>query len=263
MPRYFLELAYKGTQYSGFQVQHHTATIQSEVEKALKTLFPSGLAGVDGQGNPNPFTLTGSSRTDAGVHALQNFFHLDTAIPIPQQRLYNLNAILPPDIVVKHIYPVKMDAHCRFDALSRTYRYYIYQSKSPFLNDSAYYFPFKLDESLLQQAAGIISQHTDFTSFSKRNTQVKTFQCNILQSFWQKEDECLVYQVEANRFLRGMVRGLVGTMLKVGRGVWSLQDFEKILKAKDCTKADFSTPPHGLFLVAVKYPPGQFNLSNE
>jgi len=254
MPRYFLEVSYKGTKYSGFQVQRHAATIQSEVEKALNILFASQIASEHG------FELTGSSRTDAGVHALQNYFHFDTDFEMLKERLYNLNAILPKDIVVNNIIPVKVDAHCRFDATSRVYRYYVYQAKSPFLDDRAFYYPFKLDKDVLQKSASVLKNYTDFTSFSKRNTQVKTFECKIIHSQWTYENDCLVYNVEANRFLRGMVRGLVGTMLKVARGTWSLNDLINIIEAKDCTKADFSTPPHGLFLVAVKYPASQFSL---
>lgn len=253
MPRYFLELSYKGTKYSGFQVQRSTATIQSEVEKALNILFSSAIANKPG------FELTGSSRTDAGVHALQNYFHFDVDFEIFPERLYNLNAILPKDIVVKRIVPVKNDAHCRFDAISRVYKYYVYQEKSPFLDDRAFYYPFKLNQHVLQKAADLLKGYTNFASFSKRNTQVKTFECKIIQSEWSYENACFVYNVEANRFLRGMVRGLVGTMLKVARGSLSLTDFTNIVEAKDCTKADFSTPSHGLFLVAVKYPAGQFN----
>ena len=254
MPRYFLEVSYKGTRYSGFQVQHHTATIQSEVEKALNVLFASQSTSKRG------FELTGSSRTDAGVHALQNYFHFDVDFEILKERLYNLNAILPKDIVVNNIIPVKADAHCRFDATSRFYRYYVYQAKSPFLDDRAFYYPFKLDKDVLQQSADILKKYTDFTSFSKRNTQVKTFECRIIHSEWTFKNSHLIYNVEANRFLRGMVRGLVATMLKVARGGWSLNDFINIIEAKDCTKADFSTPPHGLFLVAVRFPEWQFNL---
>lgn len=253
MPRYFLELSYKGTKYSGFQVQRHTVTIQSEVERALNILFSSAI------GNKPGFELTGSSRTDAGVHALQNYFHFDADMEISSQRLYNLNAILPKDIVAKRIIPVKADAHCRFDAISRVYKYYVYQEKSPFLDDRAFYYPFKLDQDVLQKAADLLKGYTNFASFSKRNTQVKTFECKIIRSEWNYENGCFVYNVEANRFLRGMVRGLVGTMLKVARSSWSLTDFTSIIEAKDCTKADFSTPPHGLFLAAVKYPAGQFN----
>lgn len=247
MTRYFLELSYKGTRYSGFQVQQNALTVQLEVENALETFFRQKIG------------LTGSSRTDAGVHALQNYFHFDFEGEFPADRLYNINAILPADIVLRSVKPAMHNgepAHSRFHALSRRYKYYIYKSKDPFLDDRAYYYPYTLDIALLEQAAAVIMKHTDFTSFSKRNTQVKTFQCKIMVSEWKREQNCLVYEVKANRFLRGMVRGLVGTMLQAGRGKISVDEFNNIIEKKDCTFADFSVPAHGLFLTAVEYPEG-------
>jgi tRNA pseudouridine38-40 synthase len=242
MPRYFLELAYRGTHFSGFQIQDNAGSIQEEVEKALGIFFRQ------------PFELTGSSRTDTGVHALENVFHFDYQGIIDQKVLYNINAILPPDIVLRKVYPVAPDAHCRFDALSREYRYYVYREKNPFLADRAYYFPYTLDRDKLRAAAALIPEFQDFTSFAKRNVQVKTFVCTILESEWRVEEECLVYRVKANRFLRGMVRGLVGTMLQVGRGRISVDDFAGILRKKDPRLADFSAPGHGLFLFRVYFP---------
>lgn len=243
MPRYFLEVAYKGTRYSGFQVQENAVTIQSEVQRALHVLFRQEIV------------LTGSSRTDAGVHALQNFFHFDMDAPFKPQLLYNLNAIIAGDIVLKNITEVPPDAHSRFNAVAREYHYFIYDRKDPFLEDRAYFFPYTLDSDLLNEAAKIVMEYSDFTSFSKRNTQVKTFICNIQHSQWQTgPNGTLYYHVKANRFLRGMVRGLVATMLKVGRGAVTLDGFREIIEARDCGKADFSAPGHGLFLVAVRYP---------
>jgi len=242
MPRYFLELAYKGTNYSGFQVQDNANSIQQEVEKALGVFFRTS------------FNLTGSSRTDGGVHANQNFFHFDYEGIIERRVLYNINAILPADIALKNIYLVAADAHCRFDAVSREYRYYIYREKNPFLDDRAYFFPYTLDWEKMKAAADIIPGFEDFTSFAKRNSQVKTFRCRIYESYWEREGECWVYHVKANRFLRGMVRGLVGTMLQVGRGKIGVDEFEEILRRKDNQLADFSTPGHGLFLFQVSFP---------
>ena len=245
MTRYFLELSYKGTRYSGFQVQQNALTVQSEVENALETIFRQKIG------------LTGSSRTDAGVHALQNYFHFDFEGAFPADKLYNINAVLPPDIVLRSVRPAMYNgepAHARFHALSRAYTYYIYKSKDPFLDDRAYFYPYTLDVAMLEQAAAVILTHTDFTSFSKRNTQVKTFRCNIMVSEWKREGECLVYHVKANRFLRGMVRGLVGTMLQAGRGKITVDEFNDIIEKRDCTLADFSVPAHGLFLTAVEYP---------
>lgn len=241
MPRYFIEVSYKGTNYSGFQVQQNANSVQAEIEKAMVIFYKQ------------KFELTGSSRTDTGVHAFQNFFHFDTEITIMDDA-YNLNAILPDDIVVKRIFKVDDNAHCRFDALSREYRYYIYQNKNPFLQDRAYYVPYSMDIELLQQAAEEIMKHTDFTSFSKRNTQVKSFMCNIYASEWVQEADCVVYKIKANRFLRGMVKGLVATMLLVGKKKISLDEFRSIIETKDCTKADFSVPPDGLFLVKLTFP---------
>jgi tRNA pseudouridine38-40 synthase len=242
MPRYFLEVAYKGTQYSGFQIQKNAPSIQQELEKALETFFRI------------PIGLTGSSRTDGGVHAMQNFFHFDYQELIDKRGLYNINAILPPDIVLKDVLPVAPDAHCRFDALSREYRYYIYRKKNPFLADRAWYFPYTIDREKLDAAAAIIPEYRDFTTFSKRSTQVKTFHCSIYDSAWENGEDGLVYRVVANRFLRGMVRGLVGTMLQVGRGRLSVEEFAEVLRRKDNRLADFSAPGHGLFLFRVSFP---------
>lgn len=242
MSRYFLEVSYKGTNYSGFQLQNNANTIQAEIEKAFTIL------------QKDKVIFTGSSRTDTGVHALQNFFHFDYEAAIHPHFIYKINAILPEDIVVKQVIPVAADAHCRFDAVSREYKYFIYRHKDPFLKDRAFYFPYKLDIDKLQEAAGIVKEYQDFTSFSKRNTQVKTFICQIEQSEWLYENECLVYSIKANRFLRGMVRALTATMLKVGRDTISLKEFKRIIEAKDCTQASFAVPAHGLFLTRVDYP---------
>ncbi len=240
MPRYFIEVAYKGTAYSGFQVQQNANSVQAEIEKALKIFYRSA------------FDLTGSSRTDAGVHALQNFFHFDSSEVIIDA-VYQLNSILPNDIVIKGIREVNADAHCRFDAIAREYRYYIYHKKDPFIQDRSYYFPYTLDIEKMNLAAKELMCHSDFTSFSKRNTQVKSFICSIMQSEWEQQKDGLVYTVKSNRFLRGMVKGLVGTMLRVGRGELSLQRFKEVIESKDASKANFSVPSLGLFLISVQF----------
>ena len=240
--RYFVEVGYKGTNYAGFQVQQNADTIQGRVEKALTTICRS------------PINLTGSSRTDAGVHALQNYFHFDVEQEFKQAWVYNINALLPLDIVVKSIIPVPLDAHSRFLATSRRYQYFITTIKDPFSTETSWYYPFSIDFELLNQAARLLYHYTDYTAFSKKNTQVCTNQCTIIKSEWLMDGNNLVYTVEANRFLRGMVRGLVGTMLLVGRKKIRLSAFEDIIRSKDCTKASFATPPHGLFLVKVEYP---------
>lgn len=240
MARYFLEVSYKGTRYSGFQSQHNANTIQAEVEKAFAILHRQQVE------------MTGSSRTDAGVHALQNYFHFDVE-GIHEQFVYKMNAILPQDIVVRSVRPVADEAHCRFDAVQREYRYYIYQKKDPFLEDRAFYFPYKLNLQAMLEAAEVIKGYTDFTSFSKRNTQVKTYNCTLQQSEWRVGGEGLVYAVSGNRFLRGMVRGLTATMLKVGREKMTISELRNIIEARDCTKASFAVPPQGLFLMAVRF----------
>jgi tRNA pseudouridine38-40 synthase len=240
--RFFLEVSYKGTAYSGFQSQKNANTIQSEVEKAFRVLQKSEVE------------LIGSSRTDAGVHALQNYFHFDFDGELHEQFVYKMNAILPGDIVVKRVMKMDAEAHCRFDAVSRLYRYYIYRRKDPFLKDRAYYFPYKLDMDLMKKGAKLIKKYEDFTSFSKRNTQVKTFRCKIEKSKWIEEDGCLVYEVRANRFLRGMVRALTATLLRVGTKKISIDEFKKIIEARECTLASFAVPAQGLFLVEVEFP---------
>ncbi|MEO9003728.1 MAG: tRNA pseudouridine(38-40) synthase TruA [Ginsengibacter sp.] len=259
MPRYFIEVSYKGTSYSGFQIQKNSVTIQSEVEKALSIFFKRA------------FTLTGASRTDAGVHALQNYFHFDTDLPLTlittptrgfysseddialDKFLYNINAILPLDIAVKRIYLVERNAHCRFDAISREYKYFIYKDKNPFLQESAYYCPYTLDITKMNEAATLLLGNKDFTSFSKKNTQSKSFICDLQKSEWTWQEHCLIYNVKANRFLRGMVKGMVGTMLRVGKGKIDLKEFRQIIHKRDSSMSDFSVPSHALFLIAVKY----------
>ncbi len=252
MTRYFIEVAYKGTEYSGFQVQDNGITIQSEVEKALAIKFG------------NSFQLTGASRTDAGVHALQNYFHFDTDVDlfylknkedqIVKKALYSLNSILPQDIVIKRIVEVDEKHHCRFDAVSREYKYYIYHKKNPFYRDRAYFYPYPMDFGKLREAAAFILHTTDFTSFSKKNTQVNNFICSIYKSEWIQENDFTIYNVVANRFLRGMVKGLVGTMLKTASGKISLEEFRTIVENNNVNKVDFSVPACGLFLVEVMYP---------
>ena len=245
MSRYFIEVSYKGTNYAGFQIQQNANTIQAEVEKALHIYYRAA------------FSLTGSSRTDAGVHAKQNFFHFDTEIIKDASLLikaaYHLNAILPEDIVVKSIFPVKDLSHCRFDAMSRSYQYTIFQNKDPFLQDRGYYYPYKLNFEKLQEAARLLLTYQDFESFAKKNNQAHTNKCNIIVSEWVQNEGIIIYKVTANRFLRGMVRGLVGTMLKVGREIYTIEEFQGIIENKNPAKVDFSTPAQGLILVQVSF----------
>lgn len=255
MARYFLELAYHGAAYSGFQVQENAKTVQSEVEATLALVQRS------------PIQLTGSSRTDAGVHAMQNFFHFDFEGVIHPQLLYKANAILPKDIQLRSLYAMPPEAHARYDAIERSYQYFICRFKHPFLYDRSHYYPYALNIDAMQAGAAALLAYSDFTSFSKRNTQVKSFICRLTESEWKQHDGCWVYHVRGNRFLRGMVRGLTGTLLKLGRGQITLAQFRAIVEAKDCTEANFSVPARGLFLMEVKYPeaflPGPIQTSAE
>lgn len=239
MPRYFIEVAYKGTNYSGFQIQENSNTIQAEVEKAFQTF------------QRIPIQLTGSSRTDAGVHAIQNFFHFDFEEPVHPQALYKLNAILPRDIAIRNIFPMPADAHSRFDALSREYCYRIHRFKDPFLTDRSLYYPYKLKYDHMQEGAVFLQSQQNFFAFAKTNTQVNTFNCTISKSEWELKENLLIYNIEGNRFLRGMVRSITATLLKLGRGQISLPEFESLFVEE--RKCGFSIPSHGLYLKRVNY----------
>lgn len=240
--RYFIEVAYNGLDYSGFQTQPDAPTIQGVLEQALATVLREKVM------------LTGSSRTDANVHARQNFFHFDIEKPVAAERRYNINAVLPPGIAVNSLREVQPDAHCRFDALSRAYSYYVYDKKDPFLYHRAYYYPYTVSLETLRAAAEIVQRQTDFEHYSKRHTQVKTTLCTIMESRWEQQNGLLVYRVKANRFLRGMVRGLAGTMLKTGSGKISLEAFEESFRVATPGLVDFSVPGYGLFLEEVALP---------
>lgn len=243
--RYVLEVMYDGTQFHGSQLQGELPTVQLALNQTLSTLYR------------RPVATFGASRTDEGVHALCNYFHFDTAEELNFDLLYKCNAILPPGVAVRKIYKAaKEDFNVRFDATRRKYRYRIYQKKNPFLLNRALFFPFRLERELLKKSAEIIKEYTHFESFSKRNTQSKTFNCTIEQSYWEENGEELHYVVIANRFLRGMVRGLVGTQLQIARGKLATDDFREIIEARDCTKAYFDVAGHGLYLEEISYPEG-------
>jgi tRNA pseudouridine38-40 synthase len=242
MKRYFIELSYDGTGFGGFQIQSNTVTIQGVLEDALAIIYRQ------------PIELTGASRTDAGVHALQNFFHFDTEVLIEPKHLYNLNSILPNSVVVHAIYKVPNDAHARFDAVKRSYIYRIHKAKNPFLEGRSWLYPYPTSTKVLQEAAAALLLYTDFESFSKKSTSVNTFECNISKALWVEEEQNLSFHIDANRFLRGMIRGLVGTMLQVGRGQLTMEQWHEIIRSKDAQRVDFSTPAHGLYLSGIKYP---------
>jgi len=247
MSRFFLEVSYKGTAYSGFQVQANAGSIQEEIEKAFSIFFRKEVL------------MTGASRTDTGVHARQNYFHFDFEDHLSQEWVYRLNAILPGDICIRGLFAVPEGAHCRFDAESREYCYYIYSKKDPFQADRAYFYPYPLDWGLLEEVAARLKTFSDFTSFSKRNTQVNHFRCDVMESHWERSEGGFYYRIRANRFLRGMVRGITGTMLLVGRGQVTVPEFEEILVGKDPARVNFNVPAKGLFLEKIRYP-NHFNL---
>jgi len=241
MPRYFIEVAYKGTNYNGFQVQKNANTIQAEIEKAFKILHRSDVQ------------LTGSSRTDSGVHALQNFFHFDYNETLNPRFTYKMNALLPNDIVVNNAVQMPLTAHCRFDAASREYTYYIHRFKNPFVQNTSFYYPYKLDLELMRQGAELLLQQTNFFAFSKTNTQVKTFNCKVIKSEWLMDGSSFIYKIEANRFLRGMVRAITAALLKLGRHQISLQQFENLFTSQNKSGNNNTTSIPATFLrVTVK-----------
>lgn len=249
MPRYFLEIRYDGSSFSGFQIQKNSITIQSEIEKAISILLRTSIG------------CTGSSRTDAGVHAMQNYFHFDVDQSLDPGFAYHMNAILPKQIAVVNCIPVKKKSHCRFDAVARWYKYVLSNRKDPFLVDRAWFYPYPMDKDILDAAAALVKQQTDFAAFAKRHADTKTTLCSIYRSEWIQDDNGWVYHVEANRFLRGMVRGLVSTMVQVGRNKISIDQFKTILKHPDNVLSSFTAPGHGLYLMQVKFPEQYFDIN--
>jgi len=247
--RYFIELSYDGTHYHGWQSQPNAVTVQDKIEKALSLLLRSTLK------------ITGAGRTDAGVHARQMFAHFDAEISLDTDDLvYKLNSFLPKDIAIQQIFPVKPDAHARFDAVSRSYAYYLHRHKNPFLKNYSWHFKKDLDISKMSEAASYLLLFDDFKSFSKTHTDVKTYICNIKKAYWEQTDEQLIFYITADRFLRNMVRAIVGTLIEVGLGKIDIEKFVQIIKARNRNKAGFSVPAHGLFLEKIVYPESKLKL---
>jgi tRNA pseudouridine38-40 synthase len=186
---------------------------------------------------------------------MQNFFHFDTDLQIESKHIYNMNALLPKTIVVKNIYAVPDDAHARFNAIKRAYIYKIHTQKNPFLEGRSWFYPFAVNMELMQEATKSLLTYTHFETFSKKSTQVNTFECHITKAVWEITDDGYTFHIESNRFLRGMIRGLVGTLLQVGRGQISLEKWHEIVLSNNEQLADFSTPAHGLYLSLIEYPP--------
>lgn len=201
-----------------------------------------------------PISLVGAGRTDAGVHARQMFAHFDVDDFVPDSMIRRLNAYLPKDIAVERIFKVPFKAHARFDALSRTYTYWVLQQKDPFYQHSAHYVKHPLDIENMNRAAQLILKHRDFECFSKSHTDVKTYFCEVTESQWQWDGEKLIFTITADRFLRNMVRAIVGTLIQVGMGLWDMDRVNSILKSGDRGMAGPSVPAKGLYLAAIGYP---------
>jgi tRNA pseudouridine38-40 synthase len=244
--RYFLEMSYKGTNYHGWQIQKNAHSVQEELNKALFKLFQV------------PITTIGSGRTDTGVHAVQQYVQIDLVDELNKDHIFKLNHILPYDLTINNFHKVIENASARFDAVSRVYEYRISRAKNPFLKDLVCFYNKDLDVDKMNEAAKILLRYSDFEAFSKVNNSVKHFLCNISKAEWTYRDNLLIFEIKANRFLRGMVRAIVGTMLDIGLGRTSLEDFEKIIQSKDREEAGRSAPASGLFLVKVNYPPTIF-----
>ncbi len=242
--RYFLEFSYAGTNYHGWQIQPNAISIQEVMENALSTLLKS------------PTTLLAAGRTDTGVHARQMFAHFDSNfnVEFQQKLVYQLNQFLPSDIVIHSLRQVKLDAHARFDALLRTYEYHISIKKVAFENDLHYQVNQTLDFDLMNAAAQILLEYQDFESFSKSKTDVKTFLCDISYAKWTNSEKGYIFTITANRFLRNMVRSIVGTLIEIGLKKKKLEKFHQIISVKKRSAAGFSVPAKGLFLTKIKYP---------
>lgn len=254
MQRYFLYLAYDGTDYHGWQIQPNGISVQEVVQRALSTLLRQ------------PVAVTGAGRTDTGVHARLMVAHFDFEYPgDPERRIDGpwltdkLNRILPPDVSAYKVLPVRADAHARFDALSRTYHYYIHFGKSPFLRAYSCRLYRMLDFAKMNEAAATLFDYSDFTSFSKVNTDTKTNNCRIMRAQWTElAPGEWRFEIQADRFLRNMVRAIVGTLLEVGRGRMDTEGFRCVIEQRDRCQAGTSVPGNALFLTDITYPESLF-----
>ncbi|MGD0582171.1 MAG: tRNA pseudouridine(38-40) synthase TruA [Bacteroidales bacterium] len=243
--RYFIFVSYKGTSYHGWQVQPNGITVQQILDEALSVILDEKVS------------TTGAGRTDTGVHALVFCAHFDsvaTELDIRKNFIYRLNSYLPKDISVSSVRKVKSDSNARFSALSRTYTYYISRQKDPFTEDSSWYLRGDLDIHAMNRAAALLLNHTDFTSFSRLHTDVMTNNCRIMHAGWEESEGRLIFTIMADRFLRNMVRAIVGTMADVGSGKITGMEFDEIIRARDRRRAGRSAPAKGLFLSEVEYP---------
>jgi tRNA pseudouridine38-40 synthase len=247
MQRYFFEIAYNGSHYNGWQSQNNALGVQAVVEEALTKLLRT------------PIEIVGSGRTDTGVHCEQQFFHSDIEKAFDEEQLLiRLNSLLPKDIAIGAIRKVKPTASARYEAYERTYHYEITRKKNPFLEGLAWHFFKPVDVQTMNQAAALLVGEHDFECFSKVKTDVNHFVCDIKKAEWKLEDDRLYFVITANRFLRGMVRAVVGTLLDVGTNKISVVDFKAIIAGKDRRKAGANVPAQGLYLMKVKYPSSIF-----
>jgi tRNA pseudouridine38-40 synthase len=243
--RYFIYISYKGTSYHGWQLQPNSITVQKILENALSVVLSEEI------------TTTGAGRTDSGVHALFFCAHFDSLLPDLNERkklVFRLNRFLPEDISVNAVRKVNPDANARYSAVSRTYKYYISRTKDPFFNSSSWFLHGDIDVEAMNQACSILYRHSDFTSFSKLHSGAKSNICRIYDARWEKKDNRLIFTIRADRFLRNMVRAIVGTLIEIGFGKMTLDEFEDIIAAKDRCRAGTSAPAKGLFLVDIEYP---------
>lgn len=241
--RYFIELSYFGKAYHGWQNQPNSISVQEVLEDNLGRLIRSETG------------IVGAGRTDAGVHARQMFAHFDTMEALDTSAIgYKLNSMLPKDIAIQEIFRVKDDAHARFDAVSRSYEYHLMQKKDAFLQDFAWYVKHKLDIEKMNQAAAILLEYTNFKCFSKSRTDVRTYNCRIDRARWEQQANSLVFHITADRFLRNMVRAVVGTLVEIGKGKYPVEHMHKVIQSEDRGVAGASVPAHGLYLTGIEYP---------
>ena len=239
--RHILDISYKGTEFKGWQIQPNTRTVQGVLNEVLSKILQTTIE------------IVGSGRTDTGVHAHQQIAHFDVEKALPQHILHSVNSLLPHDVFVKSIQEVDKDFHARFDAKHRSYKYYIQKNRSPFSVNQIAVFKPAVNLDLMNQACEILKTHNDFEAFSKVKTEVNNFNCDIFEAHWTEENGKYIFYIRANRFLRGMVRALVGTMLDIGTDRTNLEEFKQIIESKNRRKAGQAAPPEGLFLNEVIY----------
>ena len=241
--RYFIELSYFGKAYHGWQNQPDSISVQEVLEEKLSKVLREKI------------DIVGAGRTDAGVHAKQMFAHFDVASGIDDDLMkYKLNSMLPKDIAIAAIFPVNEDAHARFDAISRRYEYHLIQEKDAFSKDFAWFLRHDLDVEKMNQAASVLKEYENFKCFSKSRTDVHTYNCRIDRAEWKAEGNKLVFHITADRFLRNMVRAIVGTLIEIGQNKYPLSHIHEVIKSEDRGMAGTSVPAHGLYLTGIEYP---------